>query len=313
MNLQTTTESCKECGCVSFQYDDRLGEQMCSDCGLVIVVNPFEETVNYSLNREGVDANKPNTNHLGSYIKPVDLKSRKNWTLYREQVRSQPMTASDRRMKSLCSMYLSYYNVGFDIKNRAYSYYKSMQKDRLFKGLALEKRAASLTFYILKELGIICDLGKHSQLTKVSRADISKNAKKIARHQKKAYVFIETNHLNKAKVVISRLEGDGVRITQHYRENSLRIVEYISRKIEQHDIRFSDNMLVASMWIAGMMLTNGNRNSMDYVSQDALCKIWPSSTVGLRASTLKICDIFYIDRKNISKIDIDEFVLDVRY
>ena len=114
-------------------------------------------------------------------------------------------------------------------------------------------------------------------------------------------------------MIISRLESEGVRVTPSYRENSLKIVEYISRMIEEHDMRFSDNMLVASMWIAGMMLTCGNRNSIDYVSQEALCEIWPSSTVGLRASTLKICEVFYIDRKNISKIDIDEFVLGVRY
>ena len=70
-------------------------------------------------------------------------------------------------------------------------------------------------------------------------------------------------------------------------------------------MRYSNNLLVATVWIAGRML--------DYtVHQYMLCEVWPSSTLGLRQSAKKICEIFNIDRSNLSKIDIDEFVLGVR-
>ena len=36
---------CSECGCLVFNYNERLGETECSDCGLVVVTELFEETV----------------------------------------------------------------------------------------------------------------------------------------------------------------------------------------------------------------------------------------------------------------------------
>ena len=44
MNPVTIGESCKECGSKDFTYIERLGEKTCDECGLVLVVNPFEET-----------------------------------------------------------------------------------------------------------------------------------------------------------------------------------------------------------------------------------------------------------------------------
>ena len=36
---------CDECGSRQTSFDERLGERVCDDCGLVIVVEQFEETV----------------------------------------------------------------------------------------------------------------------------------------------------------------------------------------------------------------------------------------------------------------------------
>ena len=297
-------ESCKECGCVSFQYDDGLGESVCVDCGLVIVINPFEETVRYG-DLKDEDNRKPNTTHLGSYILPSDIAGQSDWSLFREQIRSQPESSTDRRMKVLLSMYLSYYNIPPNLKKRANSYYKTMNKDRLFVGLPVEKRAAALTFYMLKELDIVCNIREHSKHTRVERADISKIARKIAKYQKKSHVFIETNHISKLQVLLSKLEANDIIINSSFRENAHRMVEYVSRHMEALDMRYSNNLLVATVWIAGRML--------DYpVHQYMLCEVWPSSTLGLRQSAKKICEIFNIDRSNLSKIDIDEFVLGVR-
>ena len=297
------SESCKECGCVSFQYDDSLGESVCVDCGLVIVVNPFEETVSYV--DWSQDNRKPNTTHLGSYILTRDISGKRDWSLYREQIRSQPESSTDRRMKILLSMNLSYYNVPPNLIKRAYSYYKTMNKDRLFIGLPVEKRAAALTFYILKELDIVCNIREHSKHTRVKRADISKIARKIARYQKKSHVFIETNHISKLQVLLSKLEANDTTINSSFRENAHRMVEYVSRHMEALDLRYSNNLLVATVWITGRILGYP-------VHQYMLCEVWPSSTLGLRQAAKKIYEIFNIDSSNLTKIDIDEFVLGVR-
>ena len=68
-------------------------------------------------------------------------------SFYREQSRSKPDTETDRSMMLLLKMYLSYYNVSWEIKDMSWSYYKTME--HLFRGWAVEKRAASLICFIV--------------------------------------------------------------------------------------------------------------------------------------------------------------------
>ena len=50
--------NCKECNSDKVEYDERLGEKICVECGFVIVHGMFEETVS-NFNNDGTL--KPNT------------------------------------------------------------------------------------------------------------------------------------------------------------------------------------------------------------------------------------------------------------
>ena len=297
-----TNASCKECGENEYQYDERLGEQVCSSCGLVLILNPFEETTRIiSLDDDDQrPANLGKNGQLGSYIIKQEARRMNKPAFHREHMRAKPETETDKSMKVLLTMYLSYYNVGWDIKTIAWNYYKAME--HLYRGYSVEKRAAGITFYVLKEQGIVCHISAHSKLTKVSKNDISKLARKAASFQKKSNVFAVTNHLNHLDALLGRLER---KIPHGVRHNIIRVVEYTSREIERYDLRYSDNMLVGSVWMASEM--------MGYdIRQEELTSVWSASAPGLRASVKQICDLFKINRKKLSDIDIDEFVLGVR-
>lgn len=303
MNLTTVGDMCKECGCKDFTFIEKLGEKTCDDCGLVIVVNPFEETTQV-ISLGDNDKRGVTVGRLGSYIKKQEsYGSKDKYALYREHVRSQPETETERRAKLLINTTLSYYNSGWNIKDRTHSYYKAMCRERIFRGSSVERRCAGLTYYVLKETGVVCNIQDHSKYTKVAQNDISKMARRIARNQRKAHVFTNDNHIQKANVLIDKME---IEVSQLYRMSVLKMVEYVSRNIEALDMRYSDTMLAATFWWTGQM-------TGEPVTQDNICNVWNSSVIGLRFALQKFADIFTLDRKRLSDMDVDDFVSGVRY
>jgi len=303
MNLTTTGDMCKECGCKDFTFIEHLGEKTCDDCGLVLVVNPFEETTQVIAldddDRRGITVGR-----LGSYIsKHESYGSSSKFALYREQLRSQPETESERRARLLINTTLSYYNSGWDIKDRTHAHYKAMCRERIFRGSSVERRCAGLTYFVLKDAGVVCNIQDHAKYTKVAQNDISKMARRIARNQRKSHVFTNDNHIQKANVLLDKMD---IEVSQYYRMSVLRMVEYVSRTIEALDMRYSDTMLAATFWWSAKM-TGEN------VTQDNICNVWNSSVIGLRFALQKFADIFGLDRKRLSDMDVEDFVSGVRY
>ena len=299
----TIGNMCKECGCKDFTFIEKLGERTCDDCGLVVVVNPFEETT-HIISLHDDDKRGITIGRLGSYINKQDSYGSKNrYSLYREHIRSQPESETDRVAKLLINTTLSYYNSGRDIKNRTLAYYKSMCRERLFRGSSVERRCAGLTYYVLKEIGIVCNIQDHAKYTKIKQSDISKMARRIARHQRKAHVFINDNHIQKANVLLDKIDKE---TSRYYRSSVLMMVEYVSRHIEALDMRYSDTMLAATLWWTSQM-TDEN------ITQSDICDVWNSSVIGLRFALQKFANIFALDRKRLSDMDVDDFVSGVRY
>ncbi len=303
MNPMTVSESCKECGSTAFTYIDRLGEKTCDECGLVLVVNPFEETT-HMISISDEDKRSKTIGSLGSFIRKSDAYGNKDrFALYREQVRTQPETEADKTARLLINSTLSYYNVSSDLKRRTQKYYDMMKRE-LFRGLDVERRCASLTFYVLKEADIVCNIQEHSRRTRVKPNDISKFARRIARHQRNSGVFITRNHEQRAQTLMSRMEVD---IDDYFRANALRVVEYVARHIESLDMRFADTMLAACIWMSGQMMSRYD------ITQSAICKHWNSSHVGLRGAVVTLSEIFQIERKTLSDMQVEDFVSGVRY
>ena len=73
MNTELIGMRCDECGSRETSFDERLGERICDDCGLVIVVEQFEETVRgYTVGDFG-NARTGDKGHLGSFTDKKDF------------------------------------------------------------------------------------------------------------------------------------------------------------------------------------------------------------------------------------------------
>lgn len=299
MNLDIKTK-CKECSSKNFEFIERLGEQACVDCGLILSVNPLEETVSYS--NTSVSEIVRNPADLGSHIWSSEVKSTKHFALKKQHTRSNNISESDRLMTTLCNMILSNYNVSTELKNITMSYYTTLKKERVFRGVKIEWRAAALTYYVLKENNIVTDLITHEKISKVSKSDISRQAKKVAKFRRNSQVFTVRNPITLANTLLDRLENP----SSELRLGVIQMVEYISRNVEQRDVRFTDNMLAACFYMASKMLSVT-------ITQRQLEENWPCSSVGIRTTLTTLSKMFNFDRSKISGYDLDSFTMGVRY
>ena len=58
---------CNECGATENYFDERMGERVCSDCGLVLVQEIFEQNV-HILNKTGDVVHSADNGKLGSIV-----------------------------------------------------------------------------------------------------------------------------------------------------------------------------------------------------------------------------------------------------
>ena len=72
---------CVECNCTTTTFDERMGETICADCGLILSVNIFEETSKTIFIKDdgGVFSRTYDVNKLGSIIERKDVKSKTDY------------------------------------------------------------------------------------------------------------------------------------------------------------------------------------------------------------------------------------------
>ena len=92
---------CKECKSTSFEFIERLGEQVCCNCGIVLSINPFEETTAYynkSVGLVGTSHSSKGSPELGSVILSSDIKNRRDFSNFTMNKHSMSLSQGDIAM-----------------------------------------------------------------------------------------------------------------------------------------------------------------------------------------------------------------------
>tara|TARA_Y100000361_G_scaffold154008_1_gene177699 strand:- start:1442 stop:2332 length:891 start_codon:yes stop_codon:yes gene_type:complete len=291
--MEIVSMKCPECEGYDWTFDDSLGENVCDDCGLVQVVRPFEET-------SRLTSTYGHTKELGSLI----IETNSNYTrnqmhrMKKHNVYASALSEADRRTITLCNMILSNYSVGSSIKSKVDVYLRSLKEEHLFRGCTVEQRAASLSFYILKESDIPMNIRTHSKYSMVESKYISRWAKRIARHFRKSYIFAQENPLRNATGIIDRLDN----VPDGYRPDALSMIQFLERFYEEQNIRFSPNKIVAALWLAGRMGKHG-------VTQKQLVKSSgnTSSEIGIREQIREMKRFFGLSREELYGMSVSDF------
>tara|TARA_R100001015_G_C4627814_1_gene187576 strand:+ start:1671 stop:2588 length:918 start_codon:yes stop_codon:yes gene_type:complete len=293
---------CPECECESSYFNDAIGEMICRDCGLVLYHRPFEETT--SIIRDGQQTHEV-TNRLGSYMGYPRQYSPTNSQfsrMKRQHVWASSLTEADRETITRSRMIMSNYKASKSIMDKVETYLKSLKEEHVLRGCTVEQRAASLTYYILKESQIPVNLKTHSKFSYVESKYVSRWAKRIAKHFRNASVFTHRNIMAEAISIIDRLESHR-RIDPEYRMKALRLIKHIEQCYKVKQMRLSPNLIIASLWVAGKM-ENIKVTQAELVDASGSS----ASTSGVRVSLHALCEVFGLTKEDMCSLSVSDFV-----
>jgi transcription initiation factor TFIIIB Brf1 subunit/transcription initiation factor TFIIB len=135
---------CLECGNKTFDYDENMGEQYCSSCGLIMVTELFEETVSVQRNEEIVHS--PDKMALGSITSGFSKIAKNNR-------RYSSKDSHIRKGIVLSQMVLS--SVGINdnsLRDRVAEVYRELYRKAVFsRANTLEVRGTAVVWYVLTE------------------------------------------------------------------------------------------------------------------------------------------------------------------
>lgn len=137
---------CEECSSKENYFDERLGERVCSECGLVLVQELFEETV-HILDGQGELKHSSDKGNLGSVItgKGSSKYNRRNYSATPPHIRTALI---------YCNMVLSNVSSSLEAKERIEEVYLELYASLdSFKKYTYENRATAIVYYVLKEQG----------------------------------------------------------------------------------------------------------------------------------------------------------------
>ena len=283
---------CAECSHNLHYYDDVLGEKVCGGCGLIQLVRPFEETVQWK-----EDSSYEKTNRLGSHI--YEAPNKMSNRLRTQQWRNNPYTETDKRMFRLSNMILSYYNVSADIRNRVQGYFTALKVEHMLRGIPMEERAASLTYYMLKEAGIPVVLKQHAIYSRVPKSKISKHAKKIARFFRKSHILSAHNPNTVVVGILDKLSN----VSNNYRTKSIMMVEHLTVFFDKLDKRYTTNMICATLWMVGQM-----EDETQHTQTEVVEKSGNASTIGMRMASKDICESVGISKEKLFTMEVSQFL-----
>jgi transcription initiation factor TFIIIB Brf1 subunit/transcription initiation factor TFIIB len=294
---------CVECNCTTTTFDERMGETICADCGLILSVNIFEETTKTIFIQDdgksgsgGVYSRTSDLSKLGSIIQRKDVKSKTDYSLITNNIRINH-NDSENKVLVATGIYLSYYNGG-KLKNEVIKKYRILKDEHLVRGLPLDDVAAGIVYYVLKERGVPVSLKDYSKRTKVPIKNIMRTTKRVTRKFGKPHIFSQLNTDEMVSSIIDKLNSREKTRFKEKIEGDIRMdcynfVDYAKQSYDNFDLTFTTSDIVAALWIVGQ-----NYNSRS-ITQLGLADCSTVSEVTIREKARKMCNNLNLNKNKL--------------
>ena len=183
---------CSECDSKEFEYDERLQQNCCIQCGFVMVETPFEETVHIKYSTDG-EANKiSDKGTLGSLIGSESFDSKhlkRAFRTTRARVKSTIFSKNGERevrFYNVLKVLLSNYNTSDAsstqaIRDDIITYFRRLDNKHELKGYSNDERAAGLSYIVFREHGWPVSLHSISKHSDEEKGRVSKVARTLER------------------------------------------------------------------------------------------------------------------------------------
>ena len=291
---------CIECGCHQTKTNDTTGEVVCIDCGLVHIeqgfeINPIHKSQKATKGKAYSTILADNHKELGTYISFNDARKSKGMALRMHQRRTNRDRTRKSRFRADAAMIISRYSTGVEARkliDECVATYNTLREEHFFIGISLEVRAASLTYYILKDAGFKLTPSSHEKIAGGSSKKNTNWAKKIATRYRNPGVFSQSTSVSDAESIVSKLVTIGE--LSSFRMHSLQLVNHVDNMKQALSERMSQNDIAATIWLASKLTYSG-------FDQSEIRKHAQASDYGMRESVGRICVMLGIERKELRK------------
>ncbi len=137
---------CNECGATKNYFDERMGERICNDCGLVLVQEIFEQNV-HILNKTGDVVHSADNGKLGSVI------SGKGSFKFNKFGKNSVTPKNVQNGLMHCNMTLAAIAPQMNLGERVEKIYLELYTAKKMANYSYEERGAAIVHYALKENG----------------------------------------------------------------------------------------------------------------------------------------------------------------
>ncbi len=237
MNIGLRWMKCSECGSLIFNYNERMGETECSDCGLVVVTELFEETVR--MVDDGVVTHSADKGKLGSIISGKGS--------YKFNRRGNNSTTPRHILSGLqtCNMILSSIQINHPLKERVEECYLDSQQKGLFGKIKLEARCTATVFYVLKENRTPASMKELCSEYSCSIKIVNRLVQKMINHFKNKNLLYGADPTFMLKQVCSKVTDDIM-----FYSNAVTLLEKLEPLVEVNCYNKSRGYYVAVCWVA---------------------------------------------------------------
>ena len=201
MNIGMMKMDCNECGSKNKEYDARLGEQICKDCGLVLVTEMFEETV-HMLNKTGETKHSADRGHLGSII------TGKGSYKFNKFGKNSVMSKGVQIGLVHSQMVLSSIAPSSGLRERIEKVYLELFKNQVFGHSTYEVRATAIVYYVLRENGTphpFTDVGKEFS---PNLRSVKRLVRKMNQHFGNRANYMPANPQYLLEQILNKVSGD---------------------------------------------------------------------------------------------------------
>ena len=227
---------CEECKANDSTFDERMGEHICNDCGLVIVTELFEETV-HILNNNSDLVRSADKGKLGSII------TGKGAHRFNKGA-SKVVPTHIQQALMYCNMVLSNFSHTPTLKERVENIYMECYNNNLFGRISHEDRASAIVYYALKERGTPIPLKEISKEFEVNPKHIRKLIRRINSLYGNQVNYAETNPAYMLEYAVLQITTD-----RSYLRQALEVLTKFEHIISNSDYTKSKSYYASVCWI----------------------------------------------------------------
>ena len=297
---------CSECDSKEFEYDERLQQNCCIQCGFVMVETPFEETVHIKYSTDG-EANKmSDKGTLGSLIGSESFDSKhlkRAFRTTRARVKSTIFSKNGERevrFYNVLKVLLSNYNTSDAsstqaIRDDIITYFRRLDNKHELKGYSNDERAAGLSYIVFREHGWPVSLHSISKHSDVEKGRVSKVARTLARKLGKTTVLGQVPFVSWCEREANLIGGE------EFGTAVINIAPLMQNFFIEYGFPLTRVQVATTMYMCSLLC------GFKY-TQKNIGKQLKAHPISMRQSLQKICAQLNIKRDDLLTMSMDDFI-----